>query len=246
MKLKFVKYQGAGNDFVICDMREKFVELSKDQISFLCHRRFGVGADGYMTISNCENGDFFMRYYNSDGGESTMCGNGGRCIAHYASSLGIGGEILKFYAVDGEHTAQIISKNEVKLKMIDIEEAVKCDNGYFINTGSPHYVEIVENVDNLDLCKIAKPIRLKHNCNVNFVEIINGGIKIRTFERGVEDETYACGTGATGCAIVTNTNKVAVKGGKLDVSYNKSGNWYKDVYLSGPAKMVFEGEIDIL
>lgn len=244
MKLKFIKYHGAGNDFVICDIREEFVELTKEQIAFLCHRRFGVGADGYMTITKCDDADFYMRYYNSDGGESTMCGNGGRCIAHFAHSLGIGSGQLIFNAIDGLHRAYVVG-DLVRLQMIDVSEVQKLKKGWFVNTGSPHYVEIVEDVDLLDLCAIAKPIRERLNCNVNFVEMADGGIKIRTFERGVEDETYACGTGATACAIVTNTNKVEVKGGQLNVEYEKVASGFKNVYLTGPAKKIFDGCCDL-
>lgn len=245
MKLNFVKYHGAGNDFVICDMRENYVELTNEQIAFLCHRRFGIGADGYMTIAKCEDADFYMRYYNSDGAESTMCGNGGRCIAHFAHSLKIGdGNSLVFNAIDGLHRAHI-NDDLVKLQMIDTALPQVCDNGFFINTGSPHYVEIVDNVDELDLNAIAKPIRIKYNCNVNFVQVIDGGIKIRTFERGVEDETYACGTGATACAIVTSCEKVVVKGGVLSVSYIVGKEGVVDLFLTGPAVKVFKGEVEI-
>lgn len=243
-KLKFVKYHGAGNDFVICDMREKLVELTKEQIVFLCHRRFGVGADGYMTVTNCDDADFYMRYYNSDGGESTMCGNGGRCIAHFAHSIGIGSDQLKFNAIDGLHMADV-DGDMVRLQMIDVSEVQKLEKGWFLNTGSPHYVEIVENVDMLDLNEIAKPIRERLNCNVNFVEKVGGGIRIRTFERGVEDETYACGTGATACAIVTQTNEVYVKGGQLKVDFEVAGLGFKNIHLTGPAKKVFDGCCDL-
>ena len=253
--INFTKYQGAGNDFVIVDARKQQFELpSKQQIEHICSRRFGVGADGFMIVESHTSADFMMRYWNADGGESTMCGNGGRCIAHFAHHLGIGNQSLLFMAIDGEHTAQILDENIVRLKMCDTNSPEKIsDTKYFINTGSPHYVEIVANVDSLNLNKIAKPIREELNCNVNFIEINEDGtLKIRTFERGVEDETYACGTGAAAAAIVayaanitTNKTTLHAVGGILNVEFNDNKGEFNEIYLTGPATEVFTGSITI-
>lgn len=253
--INFTKYQGAGNDFVIVDAREQKGETpTKQQIKHICSRRLGVGADGFMIVEKNVDTDFMMRYWNADGGESTMCGNGGRCIAHFAHNLGIGNKSLLFMAIDGEHTAQILNGNIVRLKMCNTKNPEKlADAKYFINTGSPHYVEIVDDVDALNLNEIAKPIREKLNCNVNFIEINEDKtIKIRTFERGVEDETYACGTGATAAAIVAytaniTTNKTTLQavGGILFVEFNVDKNEFNNIYLTGPATQVFTGSITI-
>ena len=252
--MDFTKYQGAGNDFVIVDARNQFEVPTKKQIEHICSRRFGVGADGFMILENHRADDFTMRYWNADGGESTMCGNGGRCIAHFANQLGIGTDFLTFQAIDGIHTAQIIEHDIVKLKMCDTKAPQKLeDTKFFINTGSPHYVEIVENVSELNLNEIAKPIRHKLDCNVNYIEILEDKtLKIRTFERGVEDETYACGTGATAGAIVAFYNKLTsdnvtlqAPGGTLNVQFTDCEGDFSDIYLTGPAKKVFTGTISI-
>ena len=254
MTIKFTKYQGAGNDFVIVDARTEFITPTKQQIAHICSRRFGIGADGFMIVESHSDSDFMMRYWNADGGESTMCGNGGRCIAHFANQLGIGTESLVFQAIDGEHTAQIFEGDIVRLKMCDTDNLKKLgDNKYFINTGSPHYVEIVKDIDKLDLHGVAKPIRHELNCNVNYIEqLTDGTLKIRTFERGVEDETFACGTGATAAAIVAyntklTTNNVTLHavGGILNVEFADNSGAYSDIYLTGPAKEVFSGTISI-
>lgn len=247
MKVEFVKYQGAGNDFIICDMRKEHTELSTEQIKKLCDRRFGIGADGYMTLTNIDCYDFYMSYYNSDGGQSTMCGNGGRCIAHYAHNLGLGiGKKLHFMAIDGQHNAEMIGENIVRLQMIDVQRVDLCQNGWFTQTGSPHYVEVVEDIENLDLINVAKPIRERLNCNVNFVQKLDdGSCKVRTFERGVEDETYACGTGATAVAITLGVNHIHAVGGDLIVDYTQKDEAYKNVFLTGPAELVYKGEIEI-
>ena len=244
--INFTKYQGAGNDFVIVDAREQqFQTPTQQQIEHICSRRFGVGADGFMIVEKDNNTDFMMRYWNADGGESTMCGNGGRCIAQFAHNLGIGDKSLIFMALDG---------NIVRLQMCNTGNLEKlADNKYFINTGSPHYVEIVDDVDTLNLNEIAKPIRTKLNCNVNFIEIKKDGtMKIRTFERGVEDETYACGTGATAAAIVaytanitTNKTTLHAVGGVLNVEFNDDNGEFNNIYLTGPATEVFTGTITI-
>ena len=265
-KLNFYKYHGAGNDFIIIDARKNAPELTQDLVSFLCDRRFGIGADGFMALLIDPSGEeFYMRYFNSDGRESTMCGNGGRAIALFAHHLGIGGNIKRFNSIDGLHTVEVIEDNGdralLKLQMIDVEKVDVHDNFLFLNTGSPHYIEFVEDVDKIDVAQ--RGAQLAHcdmfshigGTNVNFVQIIsNGTLKMRTFERGVEAETFACGTGATAAAIAvnkvlqkdTNSFDITTRGGKLKIDFNiTTDNKYVDVILQGEAQKVFTGEIII-
>lgn len=265
-QLKFSKYHGAGNDFVIIDARGLNLSLTTEQVAHICHRRFGVGADGVMTLESDPAGtEFYMRYWNADGGESTMCGNGGRCISLFAHHLGIGGTTKHFNSSDGHHAAQIIQVDQtsgrVRLGMIDVSEIVSYDDGsFFVFTGSPHYVEFVEDVMATDVVKRGGEIRNSERfvsmggANVNFVQILGeGAIRVRTFERGVEDETLACGTGVTASSLVTSMVKqpdchdfrVDVMGGKLVVSFEKSGESYKNITLSGPAQKVFDGILEL-
>jgi diaminopimelate epimerase len=260
MKIQFYKYQGTGNDFVIMDNRDKtYDSLSKEQIRFLCDRRFGIGGDGLMLLNLHPNHDFEMKYYNSDGRESSMCGNGGRCLVKFASDRGIIKSTYKFLAVDGEHEASIDLDGTVALKMNDVDE-VKFDEGHFIlNTGSPHYVQMVTDVMHLDVVKKGREIRYgkefqKEGINVNFVEQTDepDSIIVRTYERGVEDETLSCGTGVTAAALVCAHNdngfngvEVKTKGGLLSVEYDKINDSYKNIWLIGPAIKVFEGQIEI-
>lgn len=266
MEKYFYKYHGAGNDFVIFDMRNHDFELTNYQVAAICHRRFGVGADGLMTLSNDPLGsDFFMRYWNSDGGESTMCGNGGRSIALFAHHLGIGGPTKCFNANDGGHSVEILNANHesgfVKLGMIDVDSIEELSaNSFFTNTGSPHYVEIVKDISQVEIKKHGNVIRHDSRfakiggTNVNFVEITGTGtFRIRTFERGVEDETMACGTGATAAALVVNYAEqsniqhftIETMGGNLEVDFKKDHLKFREIKLSGPAAKVFEGKINI-
>ena len=211
-----------------------------------------------------EGSDFYMRYYNADGHESTMCGNGGRCIAAFARSLNIGGDKLTFNGIDGLHTAEVISKQSgmciIKLKMIDVPQVHEDDDFYYLNTGSPHHVCFVEDLNNLNVYEEGKRIRTSDmyapdGTNVNFVQLLDDGIYVRTFERGVEDATLACGTGATAAAIATalftesdeNNFNIKVPGGQLKVSFDRdaSSTAFRNIYLEGPATFVFEGEITI-
>ncbi|MEG2755359.1 MAG: diaminopimelate epimerase [Mucinivorans sp.] len=262
MQLQFVKYQGAGNDFVVVDTRgfssQQLDVFTQKTVSLLCNRRFGVGADGMMTLSNDVKGaDFYMRYWNADGAESTMCGNGGRCIAYFAHSLGLGGgHTLTFNSVDGLHTAELLSANSVRLKMVDVSGVECIDGGFLLNTGSPHYVEFVPSVQQVDVEH--RGAKLRHSfeggVNVNFVELTGeGSFRIRTFERGVEAETLACGTGATAAAIAVNRAlqeycchfDIQAEGGALEVDFIRRGLSYESVFLSGPAVEVFRGIIEI-
>lgn len=257
MIIHFSKYQGAGNDFIVINMMENEIELSTEQIARLCDRRFGIGADGLMTISKDPNSDFFMRYYNSDGKEGSMCGNGGRCIAKFAFTHKICGRSTRFNAIDGIHTAEI-NDETVSLSMQDVLEIKEYEDGYFLNTGSPHFVKFVESIREINVkdqgLKIANEPRFAPNrTNVNFISSESGAWNIATFERGVEDETLACGTGSVASAIVIHFTKKSAaekiklfaKGGILEVSFIIHDKKYSEVILSGPAVYVFEGVVEI-
>ena len=257
MNLHFYKYQGAGNDFIMVDNRNlSFPKTNTQLINKLCNRRFGIGADGLILLEPSENEDFTMVYFNADGNEGSMCGNGGRCIVAFAKQLNIIKKETTFNAVDGLHFATI--ENEiVSLKMIDVTEIKISDKQAFLNTGSPHHICFSDNVANINVKEKGAKIRygapyFESGTNVNFAEkIAADSFKVRTYERGVEDETLACGTGVTAVAIAahnlnkTNTNsiKIEVLGGNLEVSFQKIENTYTNVFLKGPAQFVFEGNI---
>lgn len=258
MTYKFYKYQGTGNDFIIFDgINHAFPNLGSEEIAQLCDRRFGIGADGLMIIMPSDDYDFYMLYYNSDGNESTMCGNGGRCIAHLALMNDICEENTTFEAVDGLHTAEI-NDDIVKLQMRSgIKYTINADKDYIIDTGSPHYIHF-DNLEKLqNIVEYGESIRYsdlykKEGINVNVANVDNDIIHVATYERGVEDETLSCGTGVTAAAIAANEKynlpspiSIKTKGGNLKVYFKRNGNTYEDVYLEGPAKMVFEGEIEL-
>jgi len=259
MILNFYKFHGTGNDFILIDNRDsKMDSLKTEQIKYLCNRNFGIGADGLMLLNNHNELDFEMDYYNSDGSSGAMCGNGGRCIVAFAKKLGIIENFTRFIASDGPHEASINESGEVKLKMMDVEEIKYKQNTLFINTGAPHHIVFNDNIAELNVYEKGKAIRYSEEykdigTNVNFVQIEKNGIRIRTYERGVENETLACGTGAVASAIsyyatykTDNQNiKVKTLGGELKVNFNENGNIYRDIYLSGPAKFVFEGQIEV-
>jgi diaminopimelate epimerase len=258
MTVLFNKYQGAGNDFIIIDNRKAiFNPDDSGLINKLCNRRFGIGADGLILICGNSDYDFEMRYFNSDGLEGSMCGNGGRCSADFAIRKGITGKKLTFRAVDGIHKA-IAEKGIIRLQMNDVTEPLLINDNYFINTGSPHYVIFTNDIENIDVNAVGKKIRNSEEfapagTNVNFAEPEGNGIYVRTFERGVEEETLSCGTGVTASAIAsvlsrhfdTNTVNVRTRGGNLSVSFNVKGKSISDIWLSGPATFVFSGEIAI-
>lgn len=258
MNYSFNKYQGTGNDFIIIDNRNgAFNPENFDLVNKLCNRRFGIGADGLILISEHKDYDFEMKYYNSDGKPGSMCGNGGRCVSHFAFSLGMAKKETKFIAADGEHEAKI-DKNIVALKMNNVSDIKLIKGNYFLNTGSPHYIVFVKNVAETDVFETGKKIRwfddfAPGGTNVNFVEVTTDGIFVRTFERGVEDETLSCGTGSTASAIAsvlsghTDTNPVKVKtmGGDLSVSFEPTENGAKNIWLKGPAEFVYSGTINI-
>ena len=260
MIIHFTKYQGTGNDFIILDNRDKkFDGLTKKQVSFLCDRRFGIGADGLMLLNLHPQYDFEMKYFNADGRESSMCGNGGRCLTKFANDVDLTETTYRFIAIDGEHEANINTDGNVALKMNDVDN-IKVEHGnYILNTGSPHFVTIETDVMHVDVCKKGREIRYSNEfkeegININFVEQTEFADKIivRTYERGVEDETFSCGTGVTAAALVCHHNnngfnrvEVKTKGGVLSVEYDKNENSYTNIWLSGPAEKVFEGTIEI-
>jgi len=260
MKVSFYKYQGTGNDFVILENRDnQYDNLTTAQVKHICNRRFGVGADGLMLLGKDDQLDFKMVYFNADGNESSMCGNGGRCLVKFASHQGMFKITYRFMAVDGMHEADIDMHGIVRLKMQDVNQ-VEYHSGYAIlNTGSPHFVKFANNVEDIDVVETGREIRYskhfeKEGINVNFVETTDAdGIYVRTYERGVEDETMSCGTGVTASALVNahnenGFNRVEVKtpGGRLSVEYNKIDDEHFDnIWLCGPAELVYKGEIEL-
>lgn len=260
MTIPFYKYQGAGNDFVLFDNRKKIYDnLTNKQIKTICDRRFGIGADGLILLNLHDKLDFEMKYYNADGRESSMCGNGGRCLVKFAYDSGIINTTYHFMAIDGIHEASINNDSTISLRMNDVHEIISEKGNYILNTGSPHYVSIVNDVMHMDVFKKGREIRNSadfklEGINVNFVEHAEQRDKIivRTYERGVEDETLSCGTGVTAAALVSYHNdngfnrvEVQTMGGYLSVEFDKAGNSFKNIWLNGPAERVFEGTIEV-
>ena len=260
MQIDFYKYQGTGNDFVMIDNRADF--FPKDNVKVierLCDRRFGIGADGLILLEKDANTDFKMVYYNADGNESSMCGNGGRCLVAFAKKLGIIASKTIFIATDGLHHASVGDDNLVALQMIDVETITAFDTHTFLNTGSPHHVELVDDLETYKVKENGARLRYSElygekGSNINFVmKIDDTTFSLRTYERGVEDETLACGTGATAVAIAMNatgqTNEtnlnLNVEGGKLQVNFEKRDHLYTNIFLKGPAEFVFKGTIQI-
>lgn len=244
---------------MIDNRNEKFPKSDTNLINHLCDRRFGIGADGLILLENSDNHDFTMVYYNADGNEGSMCGNGGRCIVAFAKQLSLISEETTFEAVDGLHIATV-NDGIVSLKMIDIDTIEVYDNYVFLNTGSPHHISFKENIDDINVKELGAEIRngapyFTEGTNVNFAEQLSeNSFKVRTYERGVEDETLACGTGVTAVAIAANlidktdanSIKLKVLGGELEVSFDIVNDIsYKNIFLKGPAKLVFEGNINI-
>lgn len=259
MELSFFKYQGTGNDFIIIDNRERQISLTTAQVNKLCHRRFGIGADGLMLLQEKEGYDFEMVYFNSDGKESTMCGNGGRCLVKFAYHRGIKRNKYHFIAVDGPHEATIEDNGWVHLKMKDVNGLKQYYGDFVLDTGSPHYVKDVSDINKVDVFAKGREIRNSDDfaakgINVNFVqEKGDSAIFVRTYERGVEDETLSCGTGVTAAALVYAHNdkgfnriEVQTPGGHLAVEYDKMGEeHFENIWLCGPAEFVFSGTITI-
>lgn len=260
MQIEFYKYQGTGNDFVMIDNRsESFPKENVEIIAHLCDRRFGIGGDGLILLENDSSTDFRMVYYNSDGNQSSMCGNGGRCLVAFAQKLNVINNSCTFIATDGLHHATIAKNGQVSLQMINVSNVKITPDYVFLNTGSPHHVQMVEDLEHYNVKENGAALRYgalygAAGSNINFVKKINEDtFSLRTYERGVEDETLSCGTGATAAAIAMNatgkTNSTSiylnVEGGKLEVSFDKSGVKFTNVFLKGPAEFVFKGVLEI-
>ncbi|WP_417265401.1 diaminopimelate epimerase [Brumimicrobium sp.] len=258
MTFFFTKYQGTGNDFIMVDCTSvKEFNLSAEEISTLCDRRFGIGADGIILIYSHSTLDFKMVYYNSDGSQS-FCGNGARCAVHYSRSLGLFQDKAQFEAIDGIHSATIEGEL-ISLKMNDVANFSKDETAFILDTGSPHYVQFVAELDDEDIVEYGKKVRFSHKyfekgINVNLVEVLEDNhLNMLTYERGVEDETYSCGTGATAVALayalVLDYDdidvKINVKGGELAVRAERFDRSFESIYLIGPAEKVFDGRISI-
>jgi len=258
MEIQFSKYQGTGNDFVIIDNRDGSIALSNTQIAFLCDRRFGVGSDGLIMLGTANEYDFSMAYYNADGTEGSMCGNGARCLVQFAHDHGIVKEKYFFIAIDGPHEATIEKNGWIHLKMSDVNAVEVGDHFFVTNTGSPHYVQLINGVEKFDVFTAGKAIRYNERfkaegVNVNFIEFHDDHLFVRTYERGVENETYSCGTGITASAITTHLNKlgehrVSIKtiGGALAVSFNNlGGGHFNHIWLQGPGTFVYSASINL-
>jgi diaminopimelate epimerase len=258
MTTTFFKYQGTGNDFIIVDNRSQIIDKNNTKrIAQLCDRRFGIGADGFILLENDDVSDFKMVYYNADGNESSMCGNGGRCIVAFAKFLRIIDNVAKFRAIDGLHSAKI-ENDTVYLQMQDVSKVETYEDHLFLDTGSPHHVALVSNLKTLDVKSTGSKIRYgqpynQAGSNVNFVEqVSDDSFAVRTYERGVEDETLSCGTGVTAVALAmhksgkTKSQAVSLKteGGELKVTFNNDDNDYNNIWLIGPATQVFKGELE--
>jgi diaminopimelate epimerase len=263
-RIHFYKYQAAGNDFVVIDNRARLLKLSKEQIMAVCDRRFGVGADGVMLLEKHPSLNFNLEYFNCDGSQS-LCGNGSRAAMHFASSLGMVNGKGSFNAYDGPHSAEILSSGLIKLMMNPVSEVKVMSDDYFMNTGSPHFIRFVKYIDDYPVYEEGKRIRFDDffkpgGTNVNFVELLaDNTIYVRTYERGVENETLSCGTGVTAAALAaslknyTSPVKVRTLGGELSVEFKSArqpqstgqAGTFSEIYLIGPAKMVFEGDLEL-
>ena len=265
MKIQFYKYQGTGNDFVMVDNRDGCFNYNNTEfISSICDRKYGIGCDGLILIEDDIDLDFNMRYFNSDGSQLGMCGNGARCVTHFAKKLGIINNSAIFQAIDGIHHAEITDNNYARVKMNDIDMSNydlidKNFDNIYLNTGSPHLVINSNDIDKIDVFNEGRKIRFddtykKEGVNINFVEVAsdNSLCKVRTYERGVEDETLSCGTGAIAVAVVLNYSnivskkeiKISMKGGDLNVSFDRVGDNFSNIWLSGVVSEVYKGEIN--
>ncbi|MEA3462259.1 MAG: diaminopimelate epimerase [Bacteroidota bacterium] len=263
MLVHFSKYHGTGNDFIMVDGREQETShFDTSHIQRLCDRRFGIGADGLIILEESQNFDFTMRYFNADGREGTMCGNGGRCITAFAKRLGMVSKNSTFEGIDGSHEASFLPNGEIRLKLVDVSGIKELEDGYLLDTGSPHFVTLVESLEEIDVEH--KGAEIRHQArfgpggvNVNFMETGSAShkISVRTFERGVEGETWSCGTGVTAAAITSCFQSgsdifsydVQTRGGMLNVSFKmEDRQHFTDIYLSGSASHVYDGSIEII
>jgi len=255
MVIQFQKYQGTGNDFVLIDNRSGlFPAENLSVIQRICHRKYGIGSDGLILIEKDEDTDFYMNFFNPDGSKS-YCGNGSRCAVHFARAIGMIGDKCSYQAIDGVHQGVLMENGVVSTSILPVHQIEPLGNDVFINTGSPHYIVFCKDVDVVDIISEARKIRYSlafspSGTNVNYVQLVNGNqIKMRTYERGVEDETLSCGTGVTAAALsvmqLDGTISVETKGGMLSVSARKSSTGFEDIWLTGPATLVFKGEFNI-
>ena len=255
--ISFYKYQGTGNDFVMIDNRGRNFKNDTKLINRLCDRKFGVGADGLICLEDSDKADFKMVYFNADGNESTMCGNGGRCIVAFAKYLGLIQDYCVFVAADGLHPAHIDDRYTVELKMNDVQDIETYQTDFILDTGSPHYVTFVEDLNSIDTATSGRYIRnskdfLENGINVNFAEVKDDIIAMSTYERGVEDETLSCGTGVTAVALSASYSnlvkgsvvEVKTKGGMLKVKFERTNTGFENIYLIGPTMQVFKGVIE--
>ncbi|MBK7174202.1 MAG: diaminopimelate epimerase [Bacteroidales bacterium] len=257
MHIPFIKYQGTGNDFILVDDRSRIFPDDVTLISHMCNRHFGIGADGLLLLRNSDSSDFEMVYFNADGSPATFCGNGGRCIVAFAQSLELIGYSTSFIAADGMHMAQILEEqgasSEVSLKMKDPEIYEFNDDSCFLNTGTFHFVKFVDDVSQIDVHEEGKRIRNlpkfePAGTNVNFVQICEGYLKVRTYEKGVEAETLSCGTGVTASAIAASLKsggtdfQIQTPGGNLKVTFRRDGTRFSEITLQGNVSRVFEGQ----
>jgi len=256
MKFHFYKYQAAGNDFVLIDNRSLKISLSKEQIAKVCDRKFGVGADGVILVDNDSQANFNITYINPDGSQS-LCGNGCRTAVDLATRLGMTNGKISFNAYDGIHRAEILGDGQIKVLMNDVDDIEEVFDGYSLDTGSPHYVKFVSGLNDYPVFAEGRKMRydahFPKGTNANYIEDKgNNSIALRTYERGVEEETLACGTGATAAALAASKMgynsplTIFTKGGtlKVDFKIRPSGGFY-DIYLTGPAKLVFEGDLEL-
>jgi diaminopimelate epimerase len=257
MKILFNKYEGTGNDFIIIDNRDGYIKHKEHKnIAFLCDRRFGIGADGLILVEKRDGYDFEMVFFNSDGFPATMCGNGARCISDFVMKTITGKRNLKFLAADGPHTATPVG-DLIDVSINDVKGIRTTLNGISLNTGVPHLVCFEKDIEKKDIITFARPLRYSplfspEGTNVNLVEVKSEGLFVRTYERGVEDETFSCGTGVTASAIAAVASgrienpdiNIIVKGGKLNVKFTFTGDGAKDIHLTGPATFVYAGEIE--
>tara|TARA_B100001939_G_scaffold84868_1_gene72501 strand:+ start:130 stop:909 length:780 start_codon:yes stop_codon:yes gene_type:complete len=259
MEVNFCKYNGAGNDFIVINNLDDSLQLTESQIITLCNRNIGVGADGIILLNSSDLTDFEVLHYTSDGNLGSLCGNGSRCAVSYAYRNNIVSKKVIFEAYDGRHEAEVINDELINMQMKLNSKIIKNDYGIWLNTGSPHLIVETTNTDDLDVKNAGKSIRYNdffknEGVNVNFVEKVSDNVfKIRTYERGVEDETQACGTGSTASAICMNylgnttANEIKMKcqGGDLEVKFTNSYDKFSNISLTGPAKFVFEGVIEV-
>jgi len=261
MLVQFSKYHGTGNDFILIDQRrQELTWLSQERIAALCHRRFGIGSDGLILLQNSKQSDFRMRYYNADGREGSMCGNGGRCLVAFAHRLGLCGAESRFEGIDGLHQAFILENKDIRQKMKDVDGVTVLKDGFLLDTGSPHFVRFADQLDQLPVEIEGRKIRHEprfapDGVNVNFAQKDAGTNiwHVRTFERGVEAETWSCGTGVTAAAICAylqektdkNSYLIHTRGGSLHVEFeHQDENRFRQVYLTGPALHVYDGAFE--